>query len=227
MPNRFPEPALPASTNQAPIRPDKSYRLASHLHKSSAGQVTQITHTCEGGGGTSCMYAHTCMGMRIPARTRSPSRARARPWSYLYRHAYVCIGVLAPAWARARLHGHGHTFTIMLISIRARLRRDQRPVSANPQPVPSRKFTGPATGLSGSTHPTDSLRFHRPTPGGHVRHRFAMRRRCVGVDDDKRSLNLHVMVRPEGRTDSSPEGGLCIGAACPLTLLFTTATSDV
>ena len=34
-------------------------------------------------------------------------------------------------------------------------------------------------------------------------------------------------IGPEGQMDGPPDGGLCIGAACPLTLLFTTATSDV
>ena len=151
----------------------------------------------------------------------------------------LCIS----ARACAHLHGHGHASrnrirftycypcTAMVISLhadpRARLRRDQQPVSANHQPVPSRKFTEPAAGPLKPTHPTCPLKFPAPARGAWVRHRFAMRRRCVGVDDDKGSLNLHVMVRPEGRTDSSPEGGLCIGAACPLTLLFTTATSDV
>ena len=74
------------------------------------------------------------------------------------------------------------------------------------------------------------LKFPAPTRGAWASG-YGIASRCVGVsvgaDVDKGSLNLHVMVRPEGRTDSSPEGGLCIGAACPLTLLFTTATSDV
>ena len=179
-----------------------------------------------GGAGTSCMYARTFTGMRALARTRAPSLV----CSHLHGHGRMPVETVSGSRTVVTARPWSYTggmSSLRSSRLRARLRRDQRPVSANPQPVPSRKFTGPATGLSGSTHPTNSLRFHRPTPGGHVRHRFAMRRRCVGVDDDKRSLNLHVMVRPEGRTDSSPEGGLCIGAACPLTLLFTTATSDV
>ena len=56
-------------------------------------------------------------------------------------------------------------------------RRDQRPVSANHQPIPSRKFTEPATGLSGSTHQPNSLRFPAPARGAWAWRRFATRRR--------------------------------------------------
>ena len=66
----------------------------------------------------------------------------------------------------------------------------------------------PAAGPLKPTHPTRLLRFHRPTPGGHVRHRFAMRRRqrrrCVGVD--VRGGSTCVMVGPGARQMIGPEG---------------------
>ena len=140
-------------------------------------------------------YARTCTAMGIPAR----------PWPY-------------PNGTVPWSHTHGMP-SFRSSRFRAQSRRDQRPVSANPQPVWSRKFTGPATGLRKPTHPTRLLRFHRPTPGGHVRHRFAMRRRqrrrCVGVDVRGASTCMcdraigpkgPIMVRPEGRTDGTPEG---------------------
>ena len=61
--------------------------------------------------------------------------------------------------------------------IRPQIQRDQRPVSANHQPIPSRKFTEPATGLSGSTLQSNSLKFPAPARGTWAWRRFAMRRR--------------------------------------------------
>ena len=85
------------SANQAPIRPAKSYGHALQSSKSSAGQATQIIHTCEVGGWLAPL-----------ARTSS------RVCAHLHGH-----GRAHPS--------HGHTCTAMATSLpRARLRRDQR-----------------------------------------------------------------------------------------------------
>ena len=208
-----------------------STRPAFGLHKSPTNPVKQTPWTCvtvqqtnpqpvqannmvtvytnQAPASSSKCYRPATGGCRHLLHVRH-GHLRARPWSHL--HGYVHTFMRMVTYAHP--HGHARAFTAMVTSLRL-----------DPHASGHAFDETSADGLSGSTLQSNPLKFTAPARGA-----WAWRRGVngdCGVDDDRGSLNLHVMVRPEGRTDSSPEGGLCIGAACPLTLLFTTATSDV
>ena len=135
------------------------------------------------------MCAYACTAMGISARTRAPSR----PWSYLHGHARTFTVMRTPA-------GHGHTPTARFhFDPRARYRRDQRPVSANPQPVPSRKFTEPAAGPLKCT--SDRLT-QIPTSNDWGAWASASATTASASTTTGGGGSTCVIVRPEGRTCS-------------------------
>ena len=127
--------------------------------------------------------ARTAMVMRAPSLTRAYSLARARPWS------------------RVHLHGYVHICTAMA---RKPTRRDQRPALTDQAPI---QLTQMPCGC------VTSPRIYAPNCYSKYLGGMGINGDC-GVDDDDRcgaaacaiGPEGPIMVRPEGRTDGTPEG---------------------
>ena len=120
-----------------------------------------------------------------------------------------CAGAVLPYVSTATPYSHQAPKTQLQFQRDQRFRPRKSPTPrARPwhaQANPPRPAAGPLK----PTHPTRLLRFHRPTPGGHVRHRFAMRRRQrrrrVGVDDRGGGAAPACMIGPSGLKASPPD----------------------
>ena len=136
--------------------PYKPSEPASHLRKFSAGQATQILQT---GGGWHLLHAHTSTYARTFTGMLTLAR-QCRPKPY-------------PVHVLLSLHGHGHIPVACLHFDPHAFGHVFAETSGRSPQIPNR-FRH-ASSLSrrsvhSNAHPTNSLKFHRPTTGAWARH---------------------------------------------------------
>ena len=138
----------PQISNQS--NPNRYPEPTLHLRKPSANQFQQILHACEGGGGTFC--AHVFTGMR----TLSCLHGHAR----IHGHGYTFTGMRTPSRVCARLHGHAHA-RVQLSHFHAH--------TCTAMAISGHAFDETSVRLAQIKLQSNSLKFQRPTTGGHGR----------------------------------------------------------